>query len=272
MTDIRKTINNLLLERYVLGELPEEDAREIEDRLASEPELAQRVRAIKQSDERILAEYPPSIFAKRIEAKSKAPEKAASLIGIWRGNRRLRTAVYSFGCAAALACFFIALFPAFFPGSSIDYSMEESILVKGNTGLEIFRQTDNGYEQLADNASVTKGDRFQLKYKAGNAVFGAIFSIDGNGNVTLHFPDRIGSSPRLVAGGDVALLDAFELDDAPGFEKFFFVVSKSSFEVQPVLDKARALALSGMNTRTAKLELDPALAQVSLTLVKEGSR
>jgi hypothetical protein len=269
MTDIRKTINNLLLERYVLGELPEEDAREIEDRLASEPELAQRVREIKQSDQRILVEYPPSIFASRIEAKSKVPEEKTSLIAVWRGNRRMRTAVYSFGCAAALACFFIALFPAFFP-NSVDYSIEESILVKGDTGLELFRQTDNGYEQLADNASVGKGDRFQLKYKAGNAAFGAIFSIDGSGSVTLHFPDKIGSSPRLVAGGDVALFDAFELDDAPGFEKFFFVVSKSSFEVQPVLDKARELSLSGMKARTVKLVLDPALSQVSLTLVKEG--
>ena len=48
--------------------------------------------------------------------------------------------------------------------------------------------------------------------------------IDGNGNISLHYPKVITDSPILYQGKYIPLEEAFELDSAPNFERFFFVV------------------------------------------------
>jgi hypothetical protein len=65
----------------------------------------------------------------------------------------------------------------------------------------------------------------------------------------------------------VALPHAYELDDAPGFERFFLVTCARAFSVQPVLDAAHAVA-RGATARTAPLALPSELEQSSVTLEK----
>jgi hypothetical protein len=69
-------------------------------------------------------------------------------------------------------------------------------------------------------------------------------------------------------GGEVRLPSAYELDDAPGFERFFLIASDRPFEVAPVLEAARALAAQPVAARRASLPLAPGLRQTSLALDK----
>jgi hypothetical protein len=65
----------------------------------------------------------------------------------------------------------------------------------------------------------------------------------------------------------VSLASAFELDDAPAFERFFFVTSPEPFAVAVVTEAAARLGPSGAGGR---LELPPSLEQSTLLLRKDG--
>jgi hypothetical protein len=98
-----------------------------------------------------------------------------------------------------------------------------------------------GKEPLARGDKVTQGDVVQLAYNAMGATHGVIFSIDGRGTVTLHFPSERTGSTALKAKGANALDFSYELDDAPRFERFFFVTSDKPVDVGTVLEKGREL-------------------------------
>jgi hypothetical protein len=72
----------------------------------------------------------------------------------------------------------------------------------------------------------------------------------------------------LRVGGEVRLPSAYELDNAPSFERFFLVRADESFEVAPVLKAARALSARAPVARRAPLPLPAGFNQVSLALEK----
>jgi hypothetical protein len=84
--------------------------------------------------------------------------------------------------------------------------------------LEVWRQTAGSPERLADGDGAAEGDVVQLVYRLQGHGEGAILSVDGRGVVTEHL------APGPLSPGRVALDHAFELDDAPGFERFYLVV------------------------------------------------
>ena len=60
---------------------------------------------------------------------------------------------------------------------------------------------------------------------------------------------------------------SYELDDAPGFERFVLVVASEPIDVERVLGAARQVALDSQGDRRP-LQLPPSWAQVSLRLDK----
>jgi hypothetical protein len=107
----------------------------------------------------------------------------------------------------------------------------------------------------------------QVSYVAAGNGYGIILSVDGRGAVTLHAPETGAQSVPLAASGTHALPRAYELDDAPAFERFILVTSSTPFALDEVLAAARALAASPQ-ARTAPLPLPEGLTQVSFTLNK----
>ena len=107
----------------------------------------------------------------------------------------------------------------------------------------------------------------QLGYVSAGRRYGAVLSVDGRGSVTLHFPESPAGSPELK-GGTVSLPSAYELDDAPAFERFFFVTSDAPFDVGTVMESARQLAREPERARYAPLSLPEPLSQTSITLDK----
>lgn len=245
-------IPQLLLEEINLGEKRAED---FYDKYGKE-ELDAALAELKKSDEEIFSKYPMKDMQKKIVAKSmmvvdSSAENAENSEtepkvkkGFWSDVRRVRM----FGVAAAAAFVVMLCVPVSLRVLSIGKT--ESIRMKGDVkkqALKLYKQDGNDAVLLNNGAKVDAGDVIQISYVAGKNEYGIIFSIDGNGNVTKHFPDSTWKSEKLnQVMTEVPLDFSYELDDAPEYECFVFVTSDKPF----VLDE-----LSMIDSQDAKLDI-----------------
>lgn len=239
-------LSDLTLERYALGELPPAGLAAVRDRLATDPALQARLDALLADNEAFLAAHPPARVVPRLLARARPAPRVA-----WVAVPML---------AAAAAVFFV-LRPETATGPEV-------VLVKGaGPQLRVHRAADAGPEALADGATAHEGDVLQLTYTGGRG-YGVIVSIDGRGTVTPHLGAPGEPAPALDRGG-AALPDAYELDDAPRFERFLFVTGEAPFAADTVFRAAQALAADPSHAAQAPLALPAGLTQGSVILWKE---
>jgi hypothetical protein len=245
-----------LVERLALGELDEATAADVRRRLAAEGRDADaEVAALAASSREILEARPPARIAAMVRARAAGARPRRWLAGV------------PLVLAAAAAIVLVAR-PAPRGGAPGDSGYEE-IGIKGATRVHVYRHEKERDARLRDGASAASGDLLQLTYTAGQGGnFGTLLSIDGAGHVTLHLPDPGANvSPSLSPKGEVKLPAAYELDDAPSFERFFIITSERPFPLATVLDAARALA-ARPDARVGKLALPSSFEQDALTLEK----
>jgi len=257
------TVSDLHLEQYVLGELTPRDMERVSEALAEDETLRARLAEIERSNREILAEYPPQRMAPLVEAR--ASQEASP--------RRARPFTLIVLPAAAVALLFLSIFTPMYL-SRVNMSGTEITRAKEPKELSIYRKVSDGYEKLANGALASAGDVLQIGYTAEDARYGAIFSIDGRGVVTFHLPEgyegRQQGSPELDQKGRTVLPVSYELDNAPGFERFFFVFSTSRFDMREVENAAKGLAASLSKAETGALKLPRGLTALSLLLKKQG--
>ena len=256
-----RRLTDWLLERYRLGELPAPQLDAVRCALADDAHARARLEALDASDREILHAHPP---APAVAAIRRRAEGAPAPVR----TRAPRWLVAAPALAVALAAALVIRHPG-----------REAVPEAGGAGgetrakglqrrLVIYRVTGGEAEALRDGAAARPGDNLQLAYVSAGRRFGVIVSIDGRGQVTLHLPAAEGSSAvALEARREVALPRAYQLDDAPGFERFFFVTSDSPYGTDPVLAAGRALASSPGAAREP-LGLAPGLEQTTLSLRK----
>lgn len=249
-----KMFNELDYEQIVLGEKTTDSLIDSD---------LDKIRELKDSNEKILKEYPPEIMGKRIK------DKIDNSNTITRGNFNYRK-VYIPLSAAAVFLLFFTLLPFTGGNEILQSSTEESaevIRLKGlSPSISIYRGNGNEAEQLHNNSLVRERDLLQISYDSAGAKYGVIFSIDGRGTVTLHYPDNVYSDTRLEYGGKVYLPYSYELDDAPFFERFFFVTSEHDIDAGEIMEKAGRIA---KGNRSELLVLPNDQAQQSILLFKE---
>jgi anti-sigma factor RsiW len=261
-----RTISDLILEQYHLGELAAAQRRIVQEELAHDEVLRGRLAAIAKSDEEIRALYPAERVVPLI--KEKGRERAAN----GRGSRRLPTLAWAVPVAAA-ALILLSL-------PLVLRTQDDTRLKGAAPHLLVFRKTTAGAEELRPGAVARRGDVLQLSYAAGDAKYGVIFSVDGRGTITWHAPAGYSGGPRsappLDPKGPVVLPSAYELDDAPGFERFFLVYAAAPFDVAEIERVARTLALHaaeggfGSPGERGVLSLPRGLGQFSLLVKKQG--
>jgi hypothetical protein len=260
-------VPELLLEQYALGELYGAEKARLESALESDPALRERLEALGRSSAEILAEAPPAEIAAAIRRRMLVSAPG----GVARPSRSGRPRPF-LGIAFPAAAAALVLASAFAAKGILLPPRGELVLAKGGApALQAFRKAASGPEELAEGRTVAAGDLVQLKYSAGTASYGAIASIDGRGKVTWILPADYRASarsPRLEGAGAM-LGSAYELDDAPRFERFFLVSSKGEFELAPVARALGALAASG-NAESGPLALTAGLEYKSLLLRKGG--
>ncbi len=276
-----EVFSDYYLERYVLGELPAEYAEEIRRRISTDPALRAALENIKSSNRDILSLYPAPVMKEAIlkrlddEPSRPAPEERRV------SSRLFRRIFYISSALASALVLLILIVPGIkehFLGILSSVTLRDS-LVKGSdqidlskTQLLVYRKDENRVELLDDGKQAVKGDLLQLAYVAAKQPYGMIFSIDGGGRITLHFPAERTGGTGLELKKRTSLSNAIELDDAPGFERFFLVTSRTVIDVDDILKRAQNLAREPERARWAGLELPAGMEQVSILIIKgEGS-
>jgi hypothetical protein len=262
-----KTLSDLQLERYLLGELSRDQLEKIRKQLEEDENAAGRLALLRESNEEILAAYPPETIAIRIRERREKEH-----FEIKKRNRARSLRIVSFTLPAAAALFLVVtLSPV---REWITGHTPDTIRLKGlENRLNVYRKTEEVPEQLEEGVLVHENDVLQLSYFAGEMDYGIIFSIDGRGVVTFHFPEsslmHTEKSPPLEKEGEIPLSLSYILDNAPYFERFFFVSSNRPFRIDTVLKAAEQLALSdSRSTQKMMLALGSRFHQATFLVLK----
>lgn len=263
----KENISEYYLERYILGELPEDEREEIRRLASKKPELQAALNEMKSSNRKILELYPPhTIKANLLTQLSKTSKKPHS----WKITFTICSA------AAALLILFL-IFPVIrhksvglFSGSE-----KEVTLVKGiprvnlfQTQLLVYRKIQDQVELLKDGETARAGDLLQLAYVSAEETYGIILSVDGKGLLTLHYPENRGESNKLEKNKQFLLPNAIELDNAPDFERFFFLISENPFNVERVMQRVRNAAKNLEKIKEQDLDLPENFIQYSVLILK----
>ncbi len=259
------------LERYLLGELPRRRMDEIRRILETDSVLKEELASLKRSNEEILAEYPTETMAPRIKARGEKKYEDRT-----RQPILIRRLLYA---SPILAAALVVLFIVFQnPGGPTPKDIQglQGTRIKGTETIDVskphilvHRKVNDTAELLESGDKASVGDLLQIAYVSVGAPYGVILSIDGRGVVTLHYPESEDEAPILDQDQRTLLSSSYELDDAPNFERFFFVTSKSRMDVHTILKSAKVLAENPDTAETAELDLPSSISQYSL-LIKKG--
>jgi hypothetical protein len=255
-------IPDLVLERYRLNELPPTEAARIAERLGVDVQLRQRLEMLDQSD----------------EALREPIERMRARLGAYHVPARQRSIAWPIPAAVAISALLaVVVWQTIAPGSSVPAETTATDRVKGGgssglPALALYRRTAEGSEQLGDGAVAHAGDLIRVGYRAAGRHYGVIVSIDGAGVVTMHLPPSGNRSAALKDEAIVLLDQAYELDAAPRWERFYFVAGASSFDAGPIVQAARDAAKSHPQGPVPALALPSGLDQAGFTLQKESTR
>jgi hypothetical protein len=268
MSEPKRDVPALLVEQLALSELDEQAAARVRAALGSNDALAR----IEASNREVLADYPPERVAAEIRRKLELSGKPAPSHA-WIPWLLAPTMV----AAAALVWISVRDEPTTLAThvEILDDGAPEQTRIKGGVEphLVIDRRTAAGHERLVADQIVRPGDLLQVSYVPAGRRHGVIVSLDGANAVTLHHPEAPGVTPALGEGSEIPLAHSYELDDAPGFERFVFVTRDG---VPPTVDEvmraAERLAEDPTRARSAPLQLaGPGWQQHSIMLRKASA-
>ena len=222
-----RPISDYQLERYLLREGTAAELADMERRLAADPVLAQRLAALERSNEEVQRRYPPEWMRGQIELKLKRAQGRRAQ-RTWSGHRLWAVPT------VALILAVVAV------PTLLDQETPEApaLRIKGGEQgprLLVSRKLASGAERLQDGAMAQSGDLVQLAYRSGGLQYGAILSVDGRGAVTQHLPASGAEAVPLVAQDTLDF--AYELDDAPLWERFYLVAADRRFGLAAVRAK-----------------------------------
>jgi hypothetical protein len=278
------TIPTWKLERFALGELPADELAVLQRRMETDTELRGQLEALQADNAAILESYPAPRVSRQVQeqlqqqAQSGADRQLGGsgwISGSWA--RRYLMPVIALEVVSSVAV------PSMFElgdAGEIDARLEsagsrfltEGVHSKG-TGATLYAhgRTESGIESLVDQSPARPGDLVRLQYEAAGSAYGVILSIDGGGTVTLHLPLEGEHAAILDDGGLVSLDTAYELDDAPRWERFFLLTGSQPFSLDAVLHAAEKAATVARTGGVPKgLSVSEELEQATLTLIKPG--
>lgn len=226
MTDV-KQISDFKLERYLLGELPEVEMTALRKREAEDELFAARVKMMREEGERFLAENPFSGLEDKLENDQRSVERS-----LWL--RIAAVLVVAFGIFSVVVLNRqTEIVNESSATSGMDVAMadvDNGTRIKGMTaGLEVWKKMGDSAVQMVNLGEAREGDEIQLRYRVPQKCFGMLFSMDGNGTVTMHMGEG-NRAVELEPGKMTTLPFAYKLDNAPKFEKFFLLTSGEMFE------------------------------------------
>lgn len=288
-------IPDIYIEQYIIGELPENLRKQINELAAQNSELNNRIIKIRESNKEILSSYPAETMVQRIveksdirknisadasfvkESRNKTPQGIItgftdSLNNIIKKISSISARRYtlSIASAAAMILVFIFMIPGIRTTDNTKIPYENDVRIKGlESKLLLFRMKGKEIEELRNMDAARSGDIIQVAYiAAGDYKHGVILSIDGRGTVTLHLPDGSSSGDKLILNRKVLLNKSYELDDSPSFERFIMILSTDPINASDIIEKAKKLANSRESAVNGLIGADKGSIEFSITIKK----
>jgi len=269
-----KKVSNINLERFLIGELPYHEMEEIRKMAETDNTLKKRIIEIQKSNSDLFKKYNSTDIARQIEIRYKnsiiqksnnKKDKVKQLFS--------QKSMYLFPLAASVALMMIFVSPALLTQAEHqNYAQENTLRFKGERSkLYIYIQRKDSIELLSADSVVYAGDRLQVAFFS-DAKYGMIFSIDGSGSVTLHYPREEQIFSEIPANNKIKLPYSYELDAAPGFEKFFFLTSEKEIHVAKILKKAYQFAKDPELVFKDNITTDESIFQTTVRLIKGKNR
>lgn len=229
------------LERYLTGDLPDSEMREIRKMEATDEIFAGRVKMMREDNRAILKKMPFERLSERLDAMPARSGNGSNRVG-----NGVSFTLVKFATAAALvlAVVSVVLFsqrevvsPATDGGAQVmDVAMVDSqdegdTRIKGlEARIEVWKKTADSAVQMSNLDEAREGDEIQLRYSVPEKCFGMLLSMDGNGTVTMHMAEG-NKAIALEPGKMTTLPFAYKLDNAPKFEAFYLLTSRDTFSV-----------------------------------------
>jgi len=256
-------VSDYWVERLAAGDLPPERADAVRAHLLAEPDGRARLEGLQASNEEILRAHPPAQVAADIERRlgRAAAQAAAAKARAHAGRPGLRLNFGLPALAAAVVLIVVARAGGLWPGQrgrdpqevgsqTASGSTDDGERVKGlRPSLRVYRKAAGKVERLQDGAATHAGDELQLAYVAAGRQYGAVASVDGAGHVTYHLPAAPGPAVHLSAEGETALPSSYQLDAAPGFERFVFLTGDQPFDASVLADIASGRTAAPADTK-----------------------
>jgi len=231
------TIPNRIIEGIYSSELKAEDYYSQYGKENIEAALAE----LQKSNMEILNKYSPEDMKAAVMAKlNKKPAEKTEKKNI------LSFSAYRLVTYAAAAIFVAAVaipvglnsFKAKTPASTERTKGPAPVAQEAN--LSLYRQKGKEIHALNNGDFARSGDVLQITYQAGNGEYGIIFSVDGNGSITRHYPENSWTAAKLKHGSEEIPLDfSYELDNAPDFEYFIMVTGQEQFTLDNIESKIK---------------------------------
>ena len=267
-----KMANNFEIERYVHRGLPFKRMREIKKQMKKDVRLREEIEKVKKSDRDFKNKFPADLIIPKIIDRYHEQTNGGES-KILRSRKVSRKWFFAAPALAVVLLLAIIMRP---PKEPVQSSViQEDIILKGQQNIDfskpqliIHRKKNSDVEVLQNGARGRAGDLLQLAYVAAKQSYGVILSIDGNGKVTLHYPLEK-NNPTSLTEEKYYLPEAIELDNAPQFERFFFITSNSNLNVETIMQVARKLADDPIKAKKEKLDLPEGFKQVSINIIKE---
>jgi hypothetical protein len=244
-------------------------------------ELDVLVAEIEESNREILSRYTPEAMKSAVEAKLNASVKSGRVLFAGKAFRAMRAAAIPAAACLVLAFAFVTTQglsrnPAGGESSGIAGAAESGAGV--STGerskgagptINVYRKTGADAIRLKRGDRVSANDALQISYLSNGNTWGVILSVDGNGVITRHYPDAGNGAAPLDTSGEVPLAFSYVLDDAPKYERFIFVSSKSAFPAESVIGTIESLSMEpGFAALDLSEKLPKGLAISDIVLVK----
>ncbi len=232
------------LERYLTGDLPESEMREIRELEQKDEIFANRVKLMREDNAAILRKMPFERLSEKLDAMPERSNSASNMVHV-----NFRLVKFAAAAAFVLAVVSVALFSQreiasqgvggqLASDGSAKSAMEVAMVdedngtrIKGmDARMEVWIKTGDSAVQMQNLDAAHEGDEIQLRYSVPEKCYGLLFSMDGNGVITMHMGDN-NRAIALEPGKMTTLPFAYKLDNAPKFEKFFLLTSKADFAV-----------------------------------------
>lgn len=252
-----------LMERIAAGDVPGDGTAE---------ERAQ-LDALAESNAAILEELPVAAVAAEIERRLHVARAAAAHER--RSRRRAWIGIGAVAAAAAVLAMFVLMRDDDSPRQVAEYDpaqLDGGVRIKGDARLVLHRKSGEAVTELRAGGMVTEGDRLQISYVSAGKPHGVILSIDGRGAVTLHYPSEPDQSTVLGKGKAIPLRHSYRLDDAPDYERFFFITSSQPMDPRQLVHIAERWAAQPRRARNKPLPLAKGLEQTTVLLRKAESK